>query len=215
MPSIRPVHAPISATDTAILIVARHALVRTGLRAVLGATPGLAVVAETAELEQAVPLARRHRADVVLLEQAPTCEASAQTLASLRREVPTACVVCLDDGAIRGSDALPAVPRDAGVAEFCATLGQLLDGRCRACVLSTQCPLPRLTAALSPRERQVAVRVAAGLSSKQIAAALGVGLRTVNTYRESLARKLGGSSPAILTRYVLAHGLDAELALDR
>jgi hypothetical protein len=32
----------------------------------------------------------------------------------------------------------------------------------------------------------------------------------VNTYRESLARKIGGSSAAVLTRYVLEHGLDAE-----
>ena len=208
-------HVPIPTTDTAILIVAGHALVRAGLRAVLGATPGLVVVAETAHLEQAVPLAPRHRPDVVLLDQAPAGEANAAAVDALRAEVPAACVVCLDDDSVRGAGVLPCVPRDAGVTEFCTTLGRLLGGRCTACVLRTQCPVPRLTAALSPRDRQVAVRVAAGLSSKQIAAALGVGLRTVNTYRESLARKLGASSPAVLTRYVLAHGLDAELALDR
>ena len=58
-----------------------------------------------------------------------------------------------------------------------------------------------MAAALSRRERQVAVRIAAGLGSKQIAAALGVSLRTVNTYRESLAKKLGASSAAVVTRY--------------
>ena len=60
---------------------------------------------------------------------------------------------------------------------------------------------------LSRRERQVAVRVAAGLTTKQIAGALGVSVRTVNTYRESLARKVGASSAAVLTRYVLEHRL--------
>jgi DNA-binding CsgD family transcriptional regulator len=96
------------------------------------------------------------------------------------------------------------------VAELCVTIGTLLGGRCAACLLRARCPVPRLAVALSRRERQVAVRVAAGLTSKQIAAALGVSLRTVNTYRESLARKLGASSPAVLTRYVLEHGLHGE-----
>ena len=47
------------------------------------------------------------------------------------------------------------------------------------------------------------------MSSKEIGAALGIKLRTVNTYRESLARKLGASSPATVTRYVLEHGLNS------
>ena len=120
-------------------------------------------------------------------------------------------MVYLADDQPRGAIALPCVPTDAGVAEFCSTIGSLLGGRCAACLLRTHCPVPRLAAALSRREHQVAVRVAAGLTSKQIAAALGIGLRTVNTYRESIARKLGASSPAVITRYVLAHGLDAEM----
>jgi DNA-binding NarL/FixJ family response regulator len=94
------------------------------------------------------------------------------------------------------------------VAEFCSVLGSLLGERCAACVLRGHCPAARAAVALSRREKQVAVLVAAGLASKQIAAQLGIGLRTVNTYRESLARKLGASSPAVLTRYVLEHGLE-------
>jgi DNA-binding NarL/FixJ family response regulator len=113
-----------------------------------------------------------------------------------------------DDGADAGVG-LAALPCDAGVVEFCAAIGTLLGGRCAACALRAQCPAPRLEAALSRRERQVAVRVAAGLTTKQIAATLGVSVRTVNTYRESLARKVGASSAAVLTRYVLEHGLDA------
>ncbi|GMV09898.1 MAG: hypothetical protein AMXMBFR55_16320 [Gemmatimonadota bacterium] len=68
--------------------------------------------------------------------------------------------------------------------------------------------MPQLVAALTLRERQVAVSVAAGRSSKQIAGALGISLRTVNTYRQSLARKLDGSSAAVLTRYVIESGLE-------
>ena len=68
--------------------------------------------------------------------------------------------------------------------------------------------MPQLVAALTLRERQVAVSVADGRSSKQIAGALGISLRTVNTYRQSLARKLDGSSAAVLTRYVIESGLE-------
>lgn len=193
--------------ETSILVVAEHALVRAGLRAVLGVTPGLAVVAEGA-LDEAAALAARHCPDVVLLDGPPADE---DAVAALRRAVPTACLLCLGDGVgVAGGAALPCVPRDAGVAELCVTIGTLLGGRCAACLLRARCPAPRLAVALSRRERQVAVRVASGLTSKQIAAALGVSLRTVNTYRESLARKLGASSPAVLTRYVLEHGLHGE-----
>jgi hypothetical protein len=45
------------------------------------------------------------------------------------------------------------------------------------------------------------------LSSKQIAGNLGLGLRTVHTYRESLARKLGSSSAAVVTRFVIERGI--------
>lgn len=69
---------------------------------------------------------------------------------------------------------------------------------------------PAALSALTTREKQVLVRVAAGHTSKEIAAMLGVSRRTVDTHRESVARKLGISSVAGLTRYVIEHGLAEE-----
>jgi len=60
---------------------------------------------------------------------------------------------------------------------------------------------------ITKRERQVLVRVAAGGTNKEIAAALGISHRTVETHRESIARKLGISSVAGQTRYVIEHHL--------
>jgi DNA-binding NarL/FixJ family response regulator len=207
--------SPAALEETSILLVAQHALVRAGLRSVLGTTPGLVVRAEAVRLQDALALADRHRPDVVLLDSAPASEADVAAVDALRRAVPGACVLYLGDESTLGARGLPCVPPDAGVSELCTTIGALLGGRCAACRLRSQCPAPRLAAALSRRERQVAVHVAAGLSSKQIAATLGVSLRTVNTYRESLAKKIGASSGAVLTRYVLEHGLDQGLGVDR
>jgi len=63
---------------------------------------------------------------------------------------------------------------------------------------------------ISARERQVLGRVAAGMTSKEIATDLGITLRTVHTHRENLAKKLGTSSVAAMTRYALLHGIEVE-----
>jgi two-component system nitrate/nitrite response regulator NarL len=60
---------------------------------------------------------------------------------------------------------------------------------------------------LTRREREVLAHIAAGMKSKEIAAALGVSLSTINTHREHLAKKLSTSSVAALTRYALDNGI--------
>lgn len=65
----------------------------------------------------------------------------------------------------------------------------------------------RSGAHLTARERQVLARIANGHTSKKIAEQLGIGLRTVNCHRENLARKLGTSSVASLTRYAILNGI--------
>jgi DNA-binding NarL/FixJ family response regulator len=176
---------------------------------VLDGTPGLVVVAEAADMSSATQLAVRVRPDVILFDAPPLDPGARWAFGALRRAAPGSCLLCLGRNAPHGVAELLCVPPDAGVPEFCSALGSVLGDRCAACLLRPQCPAPRIAVALSRRERQVALRVARGMSSKQIGAALGIKLRTVNTYRESLARKLGASSPAVVTRYVLEHGLNS------
>ena len=66
---------------------------------------------------------------------------------------------------------------------------------------------------LTARQREVVVRVAAGMPGKQIASELGISLKTVEFHRASIARQLGLKSTAALTRYALAHGLVADGAM--
>ena len=58
-------------------------------------------------------------------------------------------------------------------------------------------------AGLTPREREVLQGIAEGRTNKEIAAALGLRSRTVESYRESLMRKLGIYTVAELTRLAL------------
>lgn len=60
---------------------------------------------------------------------------------------------------------------------------------------------------ITVRELQVLALVAEGLSSKQVAAELGIGVRTVETHRERLMDKLGARNAVALVRAALARGL--------
>jgi len=195
--------------ELAVLVVEEHALVRAGLQSLISATPGFVVVAESPCLAAGLELARRHSLDVILVGSSTAARDEDGNLAELRAAAPDACILVLAQGDTASDQAPPAahgcLRPDAGVEELCSKVSSLLAGRCASCMLRVACPVPAL--ALSRREREVAVRVARGMSSKQIAGALGIRLRTVNTYRESLARKLGASSAAVITRFVVTTGL--------
>ena len=60
---------------------------------------------------------------------------------------------------------------------------------------------------ITVRERQVLVAIVEGLSNKEIAARLGVGVRTIETHRERLMRKLNIHGIAGLTKFAVSEGL--------
>lgn len=61
--------------------------------------------------------------------------------------------------------------------------------------------------ALTGREQTILLKLAQGLSNKDVALALDISVRTVETHRKNIKRKLGISSTAGLTRYALEHGV--------
>ncbi|MEM9638891.1 MAG: response regulator transcription factor [Pseudomonadota bacterium] len=61
--------------------------------------------------------------------------------------------------------------------------------------------------ALTGREQTILLQLAQGKSNKQVALALDISVRTVETHRKNIKRKLGISSTAGLTRYALEHGV--------
>jgi RNA polymerase sigma factor (sigma-70 family) len=211
-----------------VLVVDDHAIVREGLRNVLSATEGFAVVGEAGTGADALALAEAQRPDVVLLDLTMPGMSGLAVAAELRRRVPDARILVLsmheqDEyvlAAVRGG-AHGYVLKDTGPAELRAAIRAVHAGdgyfspavasRLSAAVrdeVATEAPHQRLER-LTPREREVLALVAAGNTNRAIAAHLGISPRTVESHRESLMKKLSLRSVADLTRFAVQAGLVA------
>ncbi len=218
-----------------VLVVDDHSVVREGLRRVLeeGSGGDLRVVAEAANGAEAVERAVRDKPDVVLLDLTMPGPGGSglAVVRTLRDRAPDARVLILsvhDDreyvlesvragahGYLR-KDSSPAEIRQAihavcaGDSFFSPPVARHLAAAVQD---GSQRPAGSL-AALTARERDVLVGVASGRTNRETAAALGISVRTVETHRDSLMRKLGIHTVAELTRFALEHRLIADRAPD-
>jgi DNA-binding NarL/FixJ family response regulator len=218
-----------------VLVVDDHSVVREGLRRVLeeGSGGDLRVVAEAANGAEAVERAVREKPDVVLLDLTMPGPGGSglAVVRTLRDRAPEARVLILsvhDDreyvlesvragahGYLR-KDSSPAEIRQA-IHAVCAGDSFFSPPVARHLAAAVQDggrrPAGSL-AALTARERDVLVGVASGRTNRETAAALGISVRTVETHRDSLMRKLGIHTVAELTRFALEHRLIADRAPD-
>ncbi len=215
-------------TDAAlrVMLVDDHVLVREGIRHVLTGTPGVEVVAEAGDGEVALALAQESRPDVVVLDLSLPGAGGLEVTTRLRALLPSVRVLILSVhdhpeyvlGAVRAGaqgylrkDTSPAELREAlravarGESYFSPPVARHLSAALRgdAPADDAAARLARLT----PREREVLAGIAAGETSRAIASRLGLSPRTVETYRENLARKLDIKTVAGLTRFAVEAGL--------
>lgn len=218
-----------SSENIRVLVVDDHPLVREGIRHVLNEGSGFEVTAEAASGEEALRLAESHRPDVILLDISMPGESGLKVAAKLRRGVPEARILILSMhdhaefvlGAVRAGvhgyvlkDSLPVELRDAvravhsGEEFFSPPVASRLSAALRGEV-HVGSKRQRIES-LTNREREVLVHVAMGRSNKEVAAELGISVRTVETHRENLMRKLDIHSVAELTRLAIKTGLVPE-----
>lgn len=190
-----------------VLVVDDHALVRSGLRAVLAATGDCEVVGEAATGEEAVALAPGLRPDVVVMDLSMPGVGGVAATAALRSAMPDVRVLVLttfaDDGRVRAALAAGATGyllKDAAPDEVVRAVRAAardetpIDPRVARALLPGGTSTTSTTAPdvqLPPRERDVLVRIARGLSNRQIATELGIAERTVKVHAGSLFRRIG------------------------
>jgi DNA-binding NarL/FixJ family response regulator len=207
---------------TRILLVDDHAIALSGLRSTIGgAVPG-AEFGEASTAPQALSLLEQGTWDLLVLDLGLPPPGGLELLRTLHRERPTLrvlvvsafaeeefAVVCLRQGAAGY------VAKTSGAAELRAAAVKVLSGGkyvspLLAEVLASAVSAPATEPshqALSSRELQVLRAVAAGKSSKEIAADLQVAERTIGTYRARITGKLGLKTAVEITRYAMKAGL--------
>ena len=216
-------------TTVRVMLVDDHTLVREGVRHVLAGTPGFDVVAEAGDGEAAVRLAPGSRPDLVVLDLSLPGAGGLEVASRLREALPAVRILILSVhdhpeyvlGAVRAGaqgylrkDTSPAELREAlravarGESYFSPPVARHLSAAVRGDTPADDAGA-RL-ARLTPREREVLGGIAGGETSRAIAARLGLSPRTVESYRESLARKLDIKTVAGLTRFAVEAGLVKE-----
>lgn len=187
------------AREIRILTADDHPLVREGLKAVLSAEPGLAVVAEAADGQDAVAQYRAVRPDVVIMDLEMPGMSGLDAIRAIIALDPAARIVVLTtfDGDTDIHHALAAGARGYLLKHMARTrlvdaVRAVADGR-RAVAsevaerLAEALPRAELTA----RELQVLRRIARGLSNKEIAGELELTEGTVKVHVNHILQKLG------------------------
>lgn len=206
-----------------------HALLRSGLRLVLDAEPGLSVVGEAGDVPEAVRLLTELRPDVALVDLAMPGGGGIGVLHAIREHrLPTRALVmtmfdtvpylraALDAGAtgyvtkkVPGSELVRAI-RAVGAGGTWIDVAVGADEAHRPAGRAGGAPLVSREV-LSGREQEVFGFLARGHTNREVAEKLGVSVKTVEGYRARLMDKLGLKSRADLVRYAMEVG---ELAAD-
>lgn len=203
-----------------ILVADDHDIIRRGLKDVLSSHPGWEVCAEAATGPEAVSLAEGHRPDIVVMDLSMPRLNGLEATRRILKILPKAEILILS---VHYAEHLVQIAVDAGAHAymlksdpdqelvravealashrpfFTPRAAQLVvNGAFEKC-LSSLFMHRRLTS----REREVVQLVAEGSTSKEIAITLGISIKTAETHRANIMRKLEMNSTSELVRYAL------------
>ncbi|MCA1808055.1 MAG: response regulator transcription factor [Lentisphaerae bacterium] len=216
-----------SAKRITVLLVDDHTVVRQGLRRILEDEGDIEVVGEADSGGLAVEMTATLHPNVVVMDIAMPKSNGLEATRRICATIPDAKVLILsahgDDAYVEAVMAMGAVGYlikqtsaqclaeairevwqgntyfSTGIARrFSKRHEKILDRHGRA---------RKPVASLTPREMAVLQRIAEGDANKQIAAELGISIKTVEKHRDNLMRKLAIHDTAGLTRYAIAAGI--------
>jgi DNA-binding NarL/FixJ family response regulator len=215
---------PVKSGRTRVLLADDHTIVREGLLSLLNEQPDLNVVGTAENGLEAVEKARQTFPDVVVMDVAMPLLNGIEATRQLRQLLPRTNVIILtmyaDDAyvlralqaGVRGYllkkaaaaelvRAVHAVER--GTLYLSKDISQTVVER----YLSSEHPAEEEEETLSNRERQILQLVAEGHTNREIASALGITPKTVDTHRTRLMAKLDIHDTPGLVRYAIRKGM--------
>lgn len=200
-----------------IVIVDDHPMVAEGIQSILESYDDVEIVATLSDGQQIIDRVETLDPDVILLDlNMPGIGGLSTTEIILERRPDTRILIlsmhdspeyissALDHGAV--GYVLKDVPTD----EIKRAIDAVMAGQRYLCTgaQGSLAPFDRSDREqLTNREQTILLQLAQGRSNKDVAQQLDISVRTVETHRKNIKRKLGISSTAGLTRYALEHGM--------
>jgi two-component system response regulator NreC len=203
-----------------VVLADDHEVVRSGLRLLLDAEPGIRVVAEAGDVASAVAAIERHGPDVLVLDLHMPGEPSLPAIPRLRERFPDTRIVVLTaqrDPSFAGEamrlGTSGYVPKEAAghqlvrAIRMAAEGGTYLEPRLGARLAADAAAARRSAPELTERELDVLRLIARGLTNRETAERLFLSVRTIEGHRARIQRKLGCSRRSDLVEYALERGL--------
>jgi two-component system response regulator NreC len=205
-----------------VLIVDDHAIVRSGLRLLLEQQDDIECVGEAGDAQEAVREVRRQTPDVVVLDVVMPGKSGIEAAPELLSAGPDTKLLLLsmedDPSYVREAFAVGAlgyVLKEAAESEVVQAVREVASGRryvhpslgARLAAAEAQGRARAEADPLSDREREVLRLLALGHTNQEIAGILFISVRTAETHRAHIMRKLELSTRAELVRYAIAAGL--------
>lgn len=207
-----------------LVVVDDHPIVRKGLVDLFGEAPGIAVCGQAGTIAEATTLIASTRPDVAVIDLTLGTESGLDLLTDLAKTAPFVKVLVLSahDEQLYAERALKAgalgyVMKDRSAMELLAAVRRVAGGKTHVSadtaerILSTLGPPGRRTdngrsplERLSDREHHVLTLLGQGLSTREIASALAVSVKTVESHFAHLKEKLGARNGRELTRLAVS-----------
>lgn len=199
-----------------VALVDDHSLVRDGIRALLSVMPQLDVVGEAENGAQAIEMVGRCQPDLLLMDIGLKDKNGLELTRLLGKQYPSLKILILSmydnyeyvSESVR-SGASGYVLKNAPSREIIAAIEAIISGGTfYSAEIAQRLATDRHTDnELTPRESQVLAKMVQGLNNKEMARELDISVRTVETHRLSIRRKLNIDKPAALVKYAIDHGI--------
>jgi DNA-binding NarL/FixJ family response regulator len=207
-----------------VLIADDHRLVRAGIRALLERLPGISVIAEANDGREVLRFVKQHKPHLVLMDIAMPALNGLEATRHVAKKFPNVRVIILstygdEEHVCQALHAGAAgyLLKGADLEELELAIRSVAQGETylsppvsKAVIMEY---LRRTNADLSPRERlsprqaEILQLIAEGNTAKQIALELNISVKTVETHRTVLMRRIGVRDLAGLIRYAVKIGL--------